>query len=712
MARVHDRFLTLLVSASLLAGAAGAVHARARTQYVKADPDKLAPHEINDLHYGDVLFYFYQDDYFAAITRLLAARQLDRVPHHRDEAELLLGGLYLSLGEHVEAGRIFQALLATNAPLPVRNRAWYYLGKVWYQRGYLQESEKALGQISGAMDPRLDAERFMLLAQVLMLQGRYDDAIAALNTYKGPPDWTAYSKFNLGVALVRKDRLADATPFLTQVGTLNSANEEMLSLRDKANLALGFALLQGQRPADAKLALQRVRLEGPFSSKALLGVGWAEAQLGEYQKALSPWMALHDRNLLDAAVQESYLAVPYAFTKLAANGQAAEYYNSAIQSFDAETRRLDDSIEMIRDGKLLDRILGEEKKDTVGWFWQLKNLPDAPESRYLYEMLAGNEFQEGLKNYRDLQYMRRNIEGWRDSVAAFDDMIQTRERAYAERLPKADALMQSTDVGALTQKRVDFESRLNEIDKSGDVAALGTPEEQKTWARLKRIDEYLAAHPNDPDLADMRDKHRLMKGVMLWRMSEGFKARLWNQRRSIKELEANLKETQKRSLLVEQARKNVPSDASSYGKRVADVRARMDELQAKLDTAAERQNRHLQAIAIETLNAQKERIATYQVQARFALASIYDRAINAPDPSKPAPAHPNASPADAAPDADAAGADEPATDAPESGEPSPGEPSPGEPSPGEPSPGETSPGEPTPGDATPPDQPAAAEKQP
>ena len=226
---------------------------------------------------------------------------------------------------------------------------------------------------------------------------------------------------------------------------------------------------------------------------------------------------------------------------------------------------------------------------------------------------------------------------------------------------------------------------------------MGTPEEQKTWARLKRIDEYLAAHPNDPDLADMRDKHRLMKGVMLWRMSEGFKARLWNQRRSIKELEANLKETQKRSLLVEQARKNVPSDASSYGKRVADVRARMDELQAKLDTAAERQNRHLQAIAIETLNAQKERIATYQVQARFALASIYDRAINAPDPSKPAPAHPNASPADAAPDADAAGADEPATDAPESGEPSPGD---------------TSPGEPTPGDATPPDQPAAAEKQP
>ena len=635
MRRLHERILWMLAGAALLAGASPLA---ARTKYVKADPNQLAPHEIQDLHYGDVLFYLYQDDYFAAITRLLAARQLNRVPHHRDEAELLLGGLYLSLGEHVEAGRIFEALLASNAPVPVRNRAWYYLAKVWYQRGYLQESEHALSQITGLLDARLESERYMLLAQVLMLQNRYDDAIAALNAYKGPPDWTAYAKFNLGVALVRKDRLNDAVPLLTQVGSLDSQSEELLSLRDKANLALGFALLQGKRPAEAKPALQRVRLEGAFSSKALLGVGWADAQLGEYRKALSPWMALHDRNLLDAAVQESYLAVPYAFTKLGANGQAADFYNTAIQSFDAETRRIDDSIALIRDGKLLDRILGEEKKDTVGWFWQLKNLPDAPESRYLYEMLAGNEFQEGLKNYRDLEYMRRNIDGWRDSVAAFDDMIVTRENAYAQRLPKADALMKSTDIGALTQKRVDFESRLNEIEQSTDAAALGTAEEQKTWARLKRIEEYLAAHPDDPDLADMREKHRLMKGVLIWRMSEGFKARLWNQRRSIKELDANLKETQKRSVLVEQARRSAPTDASSYARRVAEVRARMDELQLKLADASERQNRHLQAIAIATLESQKERISTYQVQARFALASIYDRAINPAEQKKPAPA--------------------------------------------------------------------------
>ncbi|HTV02344.1 MAG TPA: hypothetical protein VMF13_17485, partial [Luteitalea sp.] len=117
-------------------------------KFAKPDPDGLPPHEVKDLHYGDVLFYFFQDDYFDSITRLLAAQQLERLPHTEGEAELLLGGLYLSLGEHVEAGKIFEALLAGKASEAVRNRAWFYLGKVWYQRGYLQESERALRKVS------------------------------------------------------------------------------------------------------------------------------------------------------------------------------------------------------------------------------------------------------------------------------------------------------------------------------------------------------------------------------------------------------------------------------------------------------------------------------------------------------------------------------------------------------------------------------------
>jgi hypothetical protein len=595
---------------------------------VKPDPNGLPPHAIKDLHYGDVLFYFYQDDYFQAITRLLAAQELHRVPNTEGEAELLLGGLYLSLGEHVEAGRIFDALLAAHTTEAVRNRAWYYLGKVWYERGYLEESERALRKVSDKIDPRINAERYMLLAQLLMRQGRYDDAITLLRAWRGSPSWTAYANFNLGVALVRKDRLADAVPFLDSVGRLESRSEEFLALKDKANLALGYALLQGKRAADAKPILERVRLEGPYSSKALLGVGWADANLGEFKRALVPWLALHKRNLLDAAVQESFLAVPYAFGELHADGQAAEYYNSAIESFDGELQQIDASIEQIRSGNLLDRLLGDDEKDTVTWYWQLQNLPDAPESRYLYALLASNDFQEGLKNYRVLNFMSHNLETWHDSLTAFDDIIDTKQKAYTERVPKADVVLASTDLDGLTRKRVDFESRINEIEQSNDVAALGTPEEQATWARLKAIEDYLAAHPDDPDLQEMRDKHRLMKGVVYWKLAESFKARVWNERRSVKELAASLKETQKRTLLVQQARQSIPSDNGEYAARVADVRERMERLRDRLASVAEDQDLFLQSLAVDELERQKQRIETYQVQARYALASIYDRAAN------------------------------------------------------------------------------------
>jgi len=605
---------------------------------VKADPNGLAPQPVRDLAYGDVLFYFFQDDYFAAITRLLAARQQQQLKNTGADAELLLGGLYLSLGEHVEAGRIFKALLDANVPEAVRNRAWYYLGKVWYERGYLQESERALERVSDKIDPRINAERTMLLAEIMMRESRYDEAIALLRAWHGPPDWAAYANFNLGVALVREGRLADAVPFLDRVGRIDARGQEFLALKDKANLALGFALLQAKRAGQAKRYLQRVRLEGPFSTKALLGFGWAEAMSGHYKRALVPWLALRKRDLVDAAVQESFLAVPYAYSQLHADAQAAEYYKSAIHSFDGELRDIDASIESIRRGKLLDRLLANDKARRISWYWQLEHLPNAPESRYLYVLLASDDFQEGLKNYRELAYMRQNLRQWRGSIAAFNDMLATKRAAYAERVPKADAVLASTDLDALMKKRVDFESRLDEIAQSHDVAALATPAEQKTWARLQRIGAYFEAHPDDPSLAEMREKYRLMKGVMYWRLDQSFRARLWNERRAVKELTADLQQTQRRFLRVRQARRSIPTDTGADAARVAAVAQRMDQLQDRLAQISADQNRFLQTLAIEALDGQRRRIEAYLVQTRYALASIYDRAVNGPrTPAKEAP---------------------------------------------------------------------------
>jgi len=630
----------LLLATVLAAFTLGVAQAR------RHDPEKLPETRIHDLHYGDVLFEYFQNDDahdFEALTRLLAYQHWNRMPHDGGDAQLLAGGLYLSLGMHNEAGEIFQRLLTRDVPTGVRNRAWFYLAQIWYVRGYLDKAEMALRRINGRMSPSLEAQKELLFANVLMHEGHYDEAIHLLTGWRaGSPVASAYARFNLGVALVRANRLGDAAPFLVGVGTLTAGSPELAALRDRANLALGFAYLQANQPQQALPALQRVRLNGAYSNKALLGTGWAEAALGDYQGALTPWMELRNRNMLDAAVQESYLAVPYAFSRLNANAQSAEYYESAVTSFESESTRLDQAIARIEHGDLLRTVLTEQSADASplaphGWFRDLKQLPPTAESPYLYALMAGHDFQEGIKNYRDLVYLNGTLDRWSDSMEAFQDMIETRERAYAERLPRTDALLASGAVEQLQQRGAALENELHTIQAQGDVAALGTETEREQWARVQRVEAGLAGAPDTPENAELRERLALVKGVLYYRLNEAYGARLWQEQRSLKDLNLALNEARSRWIRVERARENMPVNTGEFAARVASLRQRIDALQLHLADAEQRQSAYLARVAVSELEQQKDRLATYQVQARFALATMYDRAANAEVATRKAP---------------------------------------------------------------------------
>src|SRR5215469_3919885 len=654
----------LLAALAALAAAAGA---EARLH----DPEKLSEGHIRDLHFGDVLFqYFQQDDAhdFEALTRVLAYQHWGRMPHHAEDAELIAGSLYLQEGMHNEAGEIFQRLLTNNVSSGVRNRAWLYLAQVWYARGYYDKAEGALRKVNGRMSPDYEAQKELLFANVLMHQGKYDEAIQMLSGWRGGPTWSAYARFNLGVALVRANRLADADPFLSGVGTMLAPNPELAALRDRANLALGFAYLQANQPDRARPALARVRLNGPYSNKALLGTGWAQAALGDYQGALTPWMELRSRDVLDAAVQESYLAVPYAYMKLNANAQSAEYYEGAVNSFGAENGRLDAAIAHIRQGDMLREVLsssGPRNPDTPvvhGWFRDLKSLPHTGEAPYLYAVLAGHDFQEGVKNYRDLVYLDTTLQRWGDSMDAYQDMIETREHAYAERLPRVDALLASGTLQHLQERSGALEGELRNIEARHDVAALGTGSERSQWERIQRVEAGLVGLPDSPDTAEVRERLALVKGVLYYRLNDAYGARLWQEHRSLKDLSLALHEAQSRWIRVERARHNMPQNTGEFAARVASLRQRIAALETRLASAEERQSAYLAQVAVQELERQKTRLATYEVQARFALATMYDRAATASASTgkPPVPRQKSADPAATAPAAEPA--EEPAND--------------------------------------------------
>ena len=583
-----------------------------------------APIVVKEPHYGEVLFHFYQQDYFPAIGRLLAAQQRQRFVAHDTDAELLLGGMYLSYGQHTQAAEIFERLLAGNVSPAIRDRTWFFLGKIWYQRGYPEKSLEALARIQDELPENLQREALMLEAQILIDSGDYDAAIARLENWKGRTEWASYAKFNVGVALVRSGRIDEAAELLNDLGKMNPFNDELLALRDKANLAIGYALLQDGQANVAKSSLQRVRLQGPFSNKALLGVGWADAELGDYDRALTPWMELRGRDLLDSAVQESMLAIPYAMAKLDAVSQAADYYLDAIEAFSEETQRLEQAIREIEAVDYFDAFVGDDSMDSSGWYWRLEQLPEGPESRYLFHLLATHEFQEGLKNYRDLNYLYRNLDEWQRNVDVYANMLETRRQAYAARVPVVEGALERADLDSMIGRKLELDSTLNNIEAGRDWLALASSAEFATWGEISGLAETPVLAADIPEAIDARDKIGLMKGVLQWQLERDFADRLWRLRRNLRQTGEALVDTQRSRRKIDESLRAEPLRLDDLGNRVYELEPRLESTKMRVEDAITAQRAFLQAIAVQELQAQKKRLDIYAVQARFALAAIYD----------------------------------------------------------------------------------------
>jgi len=592
----------------------------------KDGPDPIV---VEDPQYGEVLFHFYQEDYFPAIVRLLAAQQQGQLADHAEQAELLLGGMYLSYGHHLEAADIFERLLADNVAPEIRDRTWFFLAKIWHQRGYLDNAQEALDNLSEDLPENLRREAQMAQAQIYIDSGQYDRAIALLQAWEGRTEWASYAKFNLGVALVRSGRVGAAAQILDELGDIDPFNEELTSLRDRANLALGYSLLQDGQPMAAKAPLQRVRLEGPFSNKALLGVGWADAEVENYQRALVPWMELRGRDLLDSAVQESMLAIPYALAKLESISQAADHYLNAIEAFYEETNRIDRTIGFIESGEIFEEFLADEPLDSTGWYWRLEELPEGPEARYLYHLLATNEFQEGLKNYRDLTYLHKNLSDWQQNVDVYGNMLETRLEAYDQRLPRVEDALARADLDGMVDRKLEFDSLLNDVEQSNDWLALATEQEFEIWGEITSLENTPALAADIPEAAEVRDKIRLLKGVLQWQLERSFKDRLWRVRRNVRQTGEALVESQRSRRQIDDTMHQEPLRFKGLSDRVDGLGPRIEGIKFRVDDALAEQRAFLQSIAVGELQAQKQRLDVYTVQARFALAAIYDLAATA-----------------------------------------------------------------------------------
>jgi hypothetical protein len=593
--------------------------------------------DTRDLYLGEAFYYAEQGEYFDAISRLdVELSQFHRLDEpHRDPFHIQLGHAEFSVGDfelyyrmHKRAGRAMQAVIEGNVSQEIRNEAAYRLARIYYEKSLPQEALQAIERISGRVPERIRHEERFLRAQIYMVNGRYAEAVDILEDMRDLRGYRGFAGYNLGMALFLQGRERAGIAQLERAGQVRGDDEATLAIRDRANLVLGLRLLEAEQPEQAKRYLDRVRMVVPFSDKALLGSGWSDVALGRFDRALVPWSILVKRNPTDQAVQESMMGVPYAYAQLNLHGRAALLYGEALEAFGSELSRVNASIESVRNGNFLAALVREELKQDKNWAVKLRELPDTPETWYLTQLMASNDFQSSLRNYQDLEDLRKRLKAWEEHLDAYEQLIDMRRRYYEPLLPDLDRRFRVLDsrIRLRMEQRQSLTDRLHHMLVAPRPDFLATADERIILMQIAALEDQCRDDPS-AEGEDARRRIKRLHGLVQWDIYTNYDQRLTDTYKNLQALDQEVAQLQEIYNGYIRTRQAATQSYQGYDGQLTRNRTRIREASAQVATLMARQGRMIEMMAIHEFEQRRRRIEQYQVKARFAMAESYDRAL-------------------------------------------------------------------------------------
>lgn len=592
-----------------------------------------ASEDTKYLYYGDALYYAYQGDWLETITRLDAqlarSRGLNRSEFETlfSQTSLAVGCFELNYRMHQRAGRAMKAVIEGTVEDSLRNEAIFRLARMYFQKDQPGNALHALERIRGVVPAAIRSDLAFLRANIAMAVGRNAEAVTILKDLQSEKSLVGFNSYNLGIALLRNGNEQHGREYLDRTGRIESDDRATLAIKDKANLVLGEKLLSEKYFEAAKQVLDRVRLSGPFSNRALLSSGWADASQERFENALAPWSILAEREVTDPAVQEAMLAVPYAYGKLGAYSTAVLKYETALEAFGKEIGKLDASIASIRQGTFLKSLAREELKQDSNWIVKLRELPETPETFYLLDLMASNDFQESLKNYLDLEQLRKKLEAWSGDLVAFEDIIRQRWAHYQPLLPAIDREFTRLDaqMRLRSEQRDRIAQQLEAMLAAPRPDLLVTADEHTMSELVARLEKFVT--PQSEELArTFCERVRRLRGVLEWNIHVEYEQRFADARAHLRELDQELDALKRQHTAFERTRQTAIESYQGYVDVISRLRLRIEAAREKVRALSARQGQALEIMAVNELTRRRDRLEEFRVKARFALADSYDRA--------------------------------------------------------------------------------------
>jgi hypothetical protein len=519
---------------------------------------------------------------------------------------------------------MFQNVLEQSASPELQSRAWLQLAKSRHRRDDRTSAKKALDRVGDALTPAAYDESLNLLGLIQLLDKDDDQALETLPKQSGETEWSIYGDFNQAIAHIRKGEQEKGFKLLQEIGKQSVESEEMKAIKDRANLLMGYLMLQAQQPEPALEALQKVRLNSPSSNQALLGAGWASLQLNQPAEALVPWQMLAERSTDEAAVLEVQLAIPYALAQLQADQQSLQGYRDAISRFNNAITALDQALTNIQHSRFPDNLLESAN-------------PANPESEdeavvraQLPILLSKNEFQERLQDYRDLKLLERNLHDWQKKIVSYQDMLEVRIAAYEKQQEKVDEFLQGDAVAQLERERDQLQALYESAASAEEPPFILTTEDEKGWLkRLDKIEKLVAKHNQGGRLASQQEGARLMQGILVWRTVTEHPARVWTLKKQMRDLDLNLDKTRKLIADLRLAREQTKGRFKDFSQRIRQLERAIPSLIEKVSRLRGKESELLQLMAANVLQERKTLLHDYLIQARFGVASLLDSSSEA-----------------------------------------------------------------------------------
>lgn len=592
--------------------------------------EEREPHQVNDLRYGEALYHFYQEQYFTSITNLMVAKHRSPITAQEVDPELLLGGLYLYYGLHQDASNIFSELINNNSSSETQDRAWFNIGKMQYRGKLYTEANQVLQKVKDSLSTEREAERQNMLANTYLKQKDFPAAYKAIKQLNAHEDWKVYAQYNMGVSLIKSGKNKEGTDLLKLISSLKTNDDELKALKDKTNVALGYAYIRQNLPHISTKYLQKVRLKGPLSAKALLGIGWAYQQQSKLEQALIPWMELRNWPVIDTAVQESLIAIPYTLEKMGKNHLALQHYTYAIKNYKKELSNLKKVLLAIKKGELLSALRPTIITENILATEYKNKLPDSISTPYIHYLLNNVDFQNVHKNYLDLIYLKKNLSKWKSQFSAYYLMLKERGNYYVKQKRSTSNDSRLKHVVALQKKRERLASLVHKIKKNDDFYALATEDEKEVLSSLNKINKSLKRLNKTNDYSEEVEKYKLFKGLMIWDISTDFTPRYWKVKNQLNQVDKALEESVKNLYSLKASTKNAPLSFSGYQNKIKSKEKTLNRLLHKTTDILTSQEKLIEKQALLSLKKQYQQIKSYHTRATYSYARLYDRMTLSP----------------------------------------------------------------------------------